>query len=410
MSISIISKKKLLDFDKFVLNEPFLLRFVFDLVATDGEESVGCALMTLFWNHEHDVVLLTTNCIPKEVERTDDEGLLFRGNSIFIYMMTEYVRLNGFPYLRKVLTPAIKFYLTKTNLNYEVDQTRLSATDDVMKNARNLTGASQYMLDIILNAVDEVPSPIREACQKIYQAVEQKFPGSGKRVICSLFFLRFLCPCIVSPKMYGVITDEKGQTKENLRGLILVAKLFQNIANELPPVDKYPQTAILSEFVSRNIPRVQAFAETILKSNSHKKPKLKRKSTSPESTMVLCRWLRQNLPELREQSAQRPAEMPPAQLARLEQLLDSLLPRPVPKAAPASTSAASNVPASAAIHVSGKTPNKLVSSARNTLPSDELDRDSCTPPRSGSANDVVRVDEDSESRSSSVDHLDAASP
>ena len=31
-------------------------------------------------------------------------------------MMTEYVRLNGLPFLRKVLTPAIKFYLTKENL------------------------------------------------------------------------------------------------------------------------------------------------------------------------------------------------------------------------------------------------------------------------------------------------------
>ena len=75
-------------------------------------------------------------------------------------MLSEFLRLNGGEYLRKTLRPALKFYLKKDTVHYEVrrpprarpapphrspqiDPKRIDAAENMTKHINNVTGATQ---------------------------------------------------------------------------------------------------------------------------------------------------------------------------------------------------------------------------------------------------------------------------
>lgn len=49
-----------------------------------------------------------------------EEVQLFRQNSSYLFMLSEFLRLNGGEYMKKVLRPAIKHFLKKDSVHYEV--------------------------------------------------------------------------------------------------------------------------------------------------------------------------------------------------------------------------------------------------------------------------------------------------
>lgn len=42
-------------------------------------------------------------------------------------------------------------------------------------------------------------------CKMLQSAVAEKFPKSIEAVVGGYFFLRFICPALVSPDIYGVL-------------------------------------------------------------------------------------------------------------------------------------------------------------------------------------------------------------
>lgn len=82
-------------------------------------------------------------------------------------------------------------------------------------------------------------------------------------VVGSFLFLRFICPCIVSPENFGLIKEGR-VSRDISRGLILVAKILQNVANEVQSFDKEEYLQPTAEFVSKWIREVESFSEKLL--------------------------------------------------------------------------------------------------------------------------------------------------
>jgi hypothetical protein len=134
--------------------------------------------------------------------------------------------------------------LTKQKYPVELDPFRLpfdleaSQRDDLLKaNAKFLQLVAGEILQSATKMVESVPLPIRKfllyarnTFMSAQQARETMHEDQAtKLVVASLFFLRFVCPAIVTPHTFGVF--DSAPSPEVQRGLILLGKVLQSTAS-----------------------------------------------------------------------------------------------------------------------------------------------------------------------------------
>eukprot|EP01102_Stenamoeba_stenopodia_P020515 TRINITY_DN8023_c0_g1_i3.p1 TRINITY_DN8023_c0_g1~~TRINITY_DN8023_c0_g1_i3.p1 ORF type:complete len:968 (+),score=239.81 TRINITY_DN8023_c0_g1_i3:2187-5090(+) len=103
-------------------------------------------------------------------------------------------------------------------------------------------------------------------------------PEMGRFVVGSFLFLRFICPALVSPGKYGLLSEkdkEKELAPEAIRALLLVAKLLQNLANNVEfDGSKEEYMTKMNDFITKNMDAVNKFFETLtVEEGSSKKHK-----------------------------------------------------------------------------------------------------------------------------------------
>jgi neurofibromin 1 len=96
---------------------------------------------------------------------------------------------------------------------------------------------------------------------QISSAVMRRFPEAKFTAVGAFIFLRFFCPAIVAPDAEGLISSTP--SKEMRRGLLLIAKVVQNLANNVLFGAKEPYMFPLNDFLSQNIYSVATFLREI---------------------------------------------------------------------------------------------------------------------------------------------------
>lgn len=95
-------------------------------------------------------------------------------------------------------------------------------------------------------------STLRRTYEFAFRTAKSKFPRHASRVPKALFFLRVLCPMLVSPEEHGLckvresscaqhqVVSQGKCSERAARALVLLAKLLQSVANEVVTFDKEP--------------------------------------------------------------------------------------------------------------------------------------------------------------------------
>jgi neurofibromin 1 len=96
---------------------------------------------------------------------------------------------------------------------------------------------------------------------QISAAVMPRFPEAKYTAVGAFIFLRFFCPAIVAPEAEGLVTT--APSKEMRRGLLLIAKIIQNLANNVLFGAKEPYMFPLNTFLTQNIYKVTTFLREI---------------------------------------------------------------------------------------------------------------------------------------------------
>lgn len=89
----------------------------------------------------------------------------------------------------------------------------------------------------------------------------KRFPEAKFTAVGAFIFLRFFCPAIVAPDVEGLI--DSSPSKEMRRGLLLIAKVVQNLANNVLFGAKESYMYPLNDFLTQNIFRVTTFLREI---------------------------------------------------------------------------------------------------------------------------------------------------
>ncbi|XP_025089019.1 neurofibromin-like isoform X4 [Pomacea canaliculata] len=177
---------------------------------------------------------LLWNMFSKEVELADCMQTLFRGNSLASKIMAYCFRFYGQWYLCDLLSPLIQemFHLEKEcHVSYEIDQTRLEQGENLEDNKRNLLEMTQKVFTAIVESAPKFPPKLQTMCHCLDQVISLRFPGDSITATGTVIFLRFYNPALVSPYESGIV--EKEPTLRMKRGLTLMCKIMQNIANHL---------------------------------------------------------------------------------------------------------------------------------------------------------------------------------
>jgi len=80
--------------------------------------------------------------------------------------------------------------------------------------------------------------------------------------------LRFVCPSITSPHIYGLLPEPLYEASQ--RYAILLSKVLQNISNGTMPGNKEEYMAFLNKFIEQHIPQAMSFFDKIVVPEGHR--------------------------------------------------------------------------------------------------------------------------------------------
>lgn len=243
-------------------------------ISIQEQDEVCAALIKIFYRANKALDLLKV-AIQREVDSTATSSTLFRANSTASKLLSAYSKLVGTAYLHQTLCPVVNDVSAQPG-NFEVDATRVPADQKLENNFAHLSALSQRFLDAIFDSISECPRSFHEICSYLNSTVERKFPADkdGLDVLTSaqiaegnFIFLRFFCPAIVTPHIYGVVPTLPAPDVR--RCLLLVAKVLTNTANgsfskkEQDSVRKEEYMKPFDPFGLSNLEKIRSFFNDI---------------------------------------------------------------------------------------------------------------------------------------------------
>ncbi|KAK4190313.1 neurofibromin [Podospora australis] len=224
-------------------------------------DELTVSLLNIFETRGLSFVLLEA-LIKQEVEDTENESELLRRTCVATKMLSIYAKWKGAGYLKATLQNVVeRLMLTSNDLNLELDPTRVSSPEELQTNAEHLQIVAKVFIDNICASSASIPPAFRKICSIISATVVERFPDAKYTAVGAFIFLRFFCPAIVAPEVEGLVS--KPPSKEMRRGLLLIAKVVQNLANNVLFGVKEPYMYPLIDFLTNNIYRVTTFLREI---------------------------------------------------------------------------------------------------------------------------------------------------
>eukprot|EP00062_Callorhinchus_milii_P025516 gi/632986582/ref/XP_007910319.1/ PREDICTED: disabled homolog 2-interacting protein-like [Callorhinchus milii] len=192
-----------------------------------------------------------------EVDRCEEKhSVIFRENTLATKAIDEYMKLIG----QKYLVDTLGDFVTKLSSNEascEVDPSKCPV-NQVPENQNHMRASCEEVFKQITDSHCSFPAELREIFAGWQQQCKQKQKeDTWQRMVCSSLFLRFLCPAIMSPSLFNLTQEYPEDT--TARGLTLIAKVIQNLANHTTFEDKEEYMHFMDGFLESNRENMQAF-------------------------------------------------------------------------------------------------------------------------------------------------------
>ncbi|KAL7276775.1 Ras GTPase activating protein ira2 [Rhizina undulata] len=252
-------------------------------------DEMTIALLNIFDSRGLGLTLLK-ELIEQEVANTESESELLRRNCVATKMLSVFAKWKGSDYLKKVLQKVLeRLIVSSDKLDLELDPARTPSVEELQKNELQLRYITKVFIDEITKSAKYVPDSFRRICATITTCVTLRFPEAKFTAVGAFIFLRFFCPAIVAPDSEGLVSSIP--KKEMRRGLLLVAKIVQNLANNVLFGAKEPYMIPLNDFLTQNIYQVTAFLREISNPPKTPEPIVAQESFDFGSSVALHRFL-----------------------------------------------------------------------------------------------------------------------
>ena len=193
-----------------------------------------------------------------------EANLLFRGNSLLTQALDAHMRRLGKEYLDEVLCDRIK-EINGLNNDCEVDPSRIAPGEDLQKNWSVLLSLTTKIWKGISSSAARCPPELRHILKYVRAVAEDRYGDFLRSVaytsVSGFLFLRFFCPALLNPKLFGLLRDHP-QPKAQ-RALTLIAKSLQALANLSTFGAKESWMEPMNKFLSNNRQDVKQYIDQV---------------------------------------------------------------------------------------------------------------------------------------------------
>jgi hypothetical protein len=139
---------------------------------------------------------------------TLEANLLFRGNTLLTKSLDTHMRRVGKEYLHEALASKIQFINAKEP-DCEVDTNKVSSQVELDRNWKRLLHFTYEIWKSILDSKDKCPVELRLIFRHIRACAEDRYGDFLRSVsyssVSGFLFLRFFCPAILNPQLFGLL-------------------------------------------------------------------------------------------------------------------------------------------------------------------------------------------------------------
>ncbi|KIW08933.1 uncharacterized protein PV09_00849 [Verruconis gallopava] len=195
---------------------------------------------------------------------TLEANLLFRGNTLLTKSLDFHMKRLGKEWLDDTLGDKLKEIADK-DPNCEVDPAKVGNLNDLDRNWRKLIGWTAECWKCIYQSATKCPSDLRSIFRHIRACAEERYGDFLKSVryssVSGFLFLRFFCPAILNPKLFGLLKDHP---KPNARRTFtLIAKSIQTLANMATFGQKEQWMEPMNTFLTSHRSEFKAFLDNV---------------------------------------------------------------------------------------------------------------------------------------------------
>ncbi|KAA3679710.1 uncharacterized protein DEA37_0001377 [Paragonimus westermani] len=291
-SIEVLPVRNYWDLKTFILEHGMdLTLWLESTLSVKAKEEVASSLVSL---HEYNgtVVDFLTNLVMRDMANLENDSMAFRSNTMATKAVESFVKLAGSSYLHDLLHRLVQRVLgcmTAWEVNPEklpsaallsgslsVADTAVFARspDSCVPNSRSTPGSlmsNQLMLlhhlHAIWRAVQASLPRFPRVLIRVFGAFRTALESTRGAEFCdnlisACIFLRLICPALLSPSLFGLISAFPGEPSCQ-RNLTLLAKSLQSLANFSAFDDKEPYMRFLNGYVTAQLPLMRQFIRNI---------------------------------------------------------------------------------------------------------------------------------------------------
>lgn len=216
---------------------------------------------------------------------TVEANLLFRGNSLLTKSLDLHMRRLGKEYLEDTLSERIRD-IDKSDPDCEVDPNRVRQKEDLQRNWRNLVALTEAVWKTISASAARCPPELRMIFRHIRACAEDRYGDFLRTVtyssVSGFLFLRFFCPAVLNPKLFGLLKSMAAHPSLKLlyldllltispghprpraqRTLTLIAKSLQTLANLSTFGSKEPWMEPMNAFLTTHRQEFKDFVDAV---------------------------------------------------------------------------------------------------------------------------------------------------
>ncbi|KAL8693951.1 MAG: hypothetical protein Q9218_001309 [Villophora microphyllina] len=189
---------------------------------------------------------------------------LFRGNTLLTKALDCHMKRLGHDYLEETLGEKIR-HIDESNPECEVDPNRVQDPDDLQRHWRSLIALVESVWSSISGSALRCPPELRTIFRHIAACADDRYGDFLRTVtyssVSGFLFLRFFCPALLNPHMFGLLKDHPRPQAQ--RTLTLVSKTIMTLANLGSFGTKEPWMEPMNGFLNTHRQEFKTFIDTI---------------------------------------------------------------------------------------------------------------------------------------------------